>query len=68
MKGIVLLIFIATIANCQKSSITVSNIEITWENKGKETEFVLISKLGDGVNPTNSWIGIGFGNQMVISI
>lgn len=68
MKCVIFLILAVCYVNCQKQTLTVSDIEITWENKGNETEFVLKSELGNGVDLEHSWLGIGFGGQMVIFI
>lgn len=53
--------------SCQTQTLTLlNNVEITYTNNGRQTEFVVRSALGNNVNPNNAWLGIGFSSRNVM--
>ena len=61
------LAILVPLVSCQTQSLNVAGIEVTWANNGESTDFILKSSLGNGVSPSNGYIGIGFGKGMVRS-
>ena len=40
-------------------TVTVKNVQISWANRGSQTEFSVMSSLDGKISLTNAWIGIG---------
>lgn len=58
------LAILVPLVSCQTQSLNVAGLEVTWANNGESTDFILKSSLGNGVSPSNGYIGIGFGKGM----
>ena len=58
LLNIAIFIYLCKIEYAQKT-ISISNIEISFDNKGDFTDFILKSSLKGQLE--NVWIGVGFG-------
>jgi len=45
------------------STFILANIQVEFVNKGAQTDFVFTSSLGNGLNLSNAWIGVGFNDE-----
>jgi hypothetical protein len=44
---------------CQKQTVIIKNVTISWENKGAKTIFNVSTPLGNGVDVSDCWLGVG---------
>jgi hypothetical protein len=49
--------------SCQKQTVTIKNVTISWENKGNKTMFYVSSPLGNGVELSDCWLGVGINSK-----
>jgi hypothetical protein len=56
-----ILIALSIQINSERTSVSVSDVVISWENLGSKTVFSASSQLkhGGGVSAKNAWLGIG---------
>ena len=66
--SILVTVIIKNSANTQTLNL-LTNVNLSFANNGTATRVTIISPLGDSLNVTNAWIGMGFnsGTQMVIN-
>jgi hypothetical protein len=57
--ALVLVVQLVSLCSCQRNTVTVAGVTISWENLGSRTVFNASSPLGNGVNVNNAWLGIG---------
>ena len=51
------------LGECQQTVTLLGNVQITYKNQGKYTDFLVTSPLGNGVSVSNCWLGIGLNLQ-----
>ncbi len=61
--SLVLLMCLANICYCQRNTVTINGVTISWENLGSRTVFNASSPLGNGVSVNNAWLGIGINTR-----
>jgi hypothetical protein len=58
----VLLLAIVSQYSCERNTLTIGGVTVTWENLGIKTKFSASSPLGRGVSINDAWLGIGLNN------
>ena len=60
LNFLVLAFFLASSTCClAQQTITVEGVTVTWQNLGTKTVFTASSSLGNGVDISDSWLGVG---------
>lgn len=44
------------------------NVDISYKNRGNETEFIVTTPFGNGISASNAWIGIGFNDYSNVMV
>lgn len=71
LTALISIIFLIQRIQALTRLVLLDNVEITFQNKGKQTDFSIVTPFGNGITAANVWIGIGFNdypNMMVYLI
>ena len=55
-----LVVLACLLSNIHAQSLSLGGLDISWTNRGQQTDFKIYSSLGNGVSPSSAWMGIGF--------
>ena len=61
---LVILASLVSLSSCQRQSIAVSGIAVSWENIGTRTVFNVTGPLANGISINDAWLGVGLNNQI----
>ncbi len=62
MNSVYIFVILFAVANqctCERNTMTISGVTVSWENLGTKTVFSASSPLGNGVSVDDAWLGIG---------